>query len=189
MVWRLYVKLRLIFILYLIIELFTQFSLLISYLIPSEEHSALFANYPTSLLWDSSEILYSLLRIPSIIINTTPTGIYPIISAFSAVWNISDPIEEKLYNKFFLIIYRSQYILEEPINLIINYPITPHQKTLLQFIYCHPKSVDPKSVHFLSPPNSIPYMVLRLARAVTWPVPAPVARGQHGPSNTATCPV
>ena len=32
-------------------------------------------------------------------------------------------------------------------------------------------------------------MVPRLARAVTWPVPAPVARGHHGPWNTATCPV
>ena len=35
----------------------------------------------------------------------------------------------------------------------------------------------------------IKYLVPRLARAVTWPVPAPVARGHHGPSNTATCPI
>ena len=30
-------------------------------------------------------------------------------------------------------------------------------------------------------------MVPHLARAVTWPVPAPVARGHQGPLNTATC--
>ena len=30
-------------------------------------------------------------------------------------------------------------------------------------------------------------LVPRLARAVTWPVPAPVVQGHHGPSNTATC--
>ena len=33
------------------------------------------------------------------------------------------------------------------------------------------------------------YLVPRLARAVTWLVPAPVARGHHGPLNTATCPI
>ena len=32
-------------------------------------------------------------------------------------------------------------------------------------------------------------LVPRLALAVTWPVPAPVAQGHHGPLNTATCPI
>ena len=32
-------------------------------------------------------------------------------------------------------------------------------------------------------------LVPRLARAVTWSVPTPVARGHQGPSNTANCPV
>ena len=37
--------------------------------------------------------------------------------------------------------------------------------------------------------NSQPPLVPRLERAVTWPLPAPVAWGHHGPSKTATCPV
>ena len=32
-------------------------------------------------------------------------------------------------------------------------------------------------------------LVTRLARAITWPVPPPVARGHHGLLNTATCPI
>ena len=32
-------------------------------------------------------------------------------------------------------------------------------------------------------------LVPRLSRAVIWTVPAPVARGHHGPLNTATCPI
>ena len=39
-----------------------------------------------------------------------------------------------------------------------------------------------------SPLSMSSSMVPRLARAVTWPVPAPVAQGHHRPSNTATCP-
>ena len=100
-VWRLSGKFLLIFILYLIIEYFNQFYLLISDLNPSEEHSVIFTNYPTSLLWYYSEILYSLLRITNIIKTTTSTEIYPIISAFSDLWNITDTIEEKSHNKFF----------------------------------------------------------------------------------------
>ena len=37
--------------------------------------------------------------------------------------------------------------------------------------------------------GEIVMVVPRLAHAVTWPVPAPVARGHHGPLNTATFPV
>ena len=33
------------------------------------------------------------------------------------------------------------------------------------------------------------YLVPRLARAVTWPVPAPVAQGHHGLLHTTTCPI
>ena len=33
--------------------------------------------------------------------------------------------------------------------------------------------------------NLVPY----LARTLTWPVPAPVARGHHRPLSTATCPI
>ena len=40
---------------------------------------------------------------------------------------------------------------------------------------------------------SIVYMqeclVPHLACAVTWPLPAPMAQGHHGPLNTATCPI
>ena len=71
MMCRLSVKLIFIFILYLIIAYFNQFSLLLSELTPSAEHSVLFDNYHTSLLWDSLEILYSPLRRTNIIQNTT----------------------------------------------------------------------------------------------------------------------
>ena len=91
-VWRLYAKVLLIFILYLPIAYFIQFSPLLSKLTRSEEHSVQFANYPTSLLWVSSAILYSILRRTNIIQNTTSTEIDPIGSTFSYVWHIPDPI-------------------------------------------------------------------------------------------------
>ena len=37
--------------------------------------------------------------------------------------------------------------------------------------------------------QSLQHLVLRLARAVTWTMPAPVARGHHELLNTATCPI
>ena len=98
----------LISILYLIISYFTQFSPLLSELTPSEYHSVLFVNSPTSSLWDSSEIVYSLLRITNIIQTNTSTEIYLIISAFSDVWNFTDPIEEISHHQFFLIQYWSR---------------------------------------------------------------------------------
>ena len=84
-----------IFILYLIIVYFTQFSPLLSELNPSAEHSVHFENYPTSLLWYSSEILY------------TPfwrTEIDPIRSSLSAVCNIPHTIEGYSYHQFFHLI-------------------------------------------------------------------------------------
>ena len=41
--------------------------------------------------------------------------------------------------------------------IIIDYPVTPHQQTLVQFIYRHRSSAYPISVHFPSPPISRPY--------------------------------
>ena len=46
-----------------------------------------------------------------------------------------------------------------------------------------------KNNKYLLPLITHTTLVPRLARVVTWPVPAPVAWGHHGPSNTATCPV
>ena len=100
MVWRFSVKVLLLFILYLIIAYFTQLSPLLFKLTPLVDHSAQFANHPTSLLWDSSAILYLPLRRTNIIQTTTSTEIDPIRSAFSAVWHIPDPIEETSYHHF-----------------------------------------------------------------------------------------
>ena len=108
MVWRLSVKVLLTFILYLIIAYFTQFSPLLFELTPSAEHSVRFANYPTSLLWDSSEILYSPLRRTNFTQATTSTEIDPIIHAFISLWNIPDPIEDKPDHQFVLIWHQSQ---------------------------------------------------------------------------------
>ena len=89
---EIFIKVVFIFILYLIIVYFTQFSPLLSELNPSAEHSVHFENYPTSLLWYSSEILY------------TPfwrTEIDPIRSSLSAVCNIPHTIEGYSYHQFF----------------------------------------------------------------------------------------
>ena len=102
-VWILSVKVLFLLIYYLIISYFTQFYLLLSELTPSADHSVRFANYPTSLMWDSSEILFSPLMRTSIIQTTTSTEIDPISTEFSAVWHIPDPIEETSYHQFVLI--------------------------------------------------------------------------------------
>ena len=96
------------FILYLIIAYFTQFSPSLSDLTPSIDHSVRFANYPTSLLWYSTEILYSPLRITNNIQTTTSTEIDTISSEFSDVCNIPDPIEKTSAHNFILIRYQSQ---------------------------------------------------------------------------------
>ena len=46
-----------------------------------------------------------------------------------------------------------------------------------------------RNVYFCVAYSRYFYLVPRLARAVTWPMPAPVAQGRHGPSNTSTCPI
>ena len=108
-VWILSVKVILVSILYLIIAYFNQLSPLLFDLTPSAEHSVRFSNYPTLLLWGSSAILYSPLRRTNFIQTTTSTEIYPISSAFSAVWHITYPIEKTSDHQFVIIRYRSQY--------------------------------------------------------------------------------
>ena len=104
-VWRFSVKLLLIFILYLIISYFTQFSPLLSKLNPSADHSVLFDIYPTLLLFYYSAILYSPLSRNNIVQTKTPIEIGSISIVFSAVWHIPDPIEETSHHYFVLIQY------------------------------------------------------------------------------------
>ena len=92
--------------LYLIIEYFTQFTLLLYELTPSSENSVRFANDPTSLLWYSSAILYLPLRRTNIIQTTTSTEIDPIRSAFSDMCHITNPIEETTDHQIILILYQ-----------------------------------------------------------------------------------
>ena len=92
MLWIFSDKVLLLFILYLIIAYFTQFTLLLSELTPSAEYSVQFANYTTLLLWNSSEIMYLPLRRKNIVQTTTSTKIDPIIISLSDVWNITDHI-------------------------------------------------------------------------------------------------
>ena len=54
---RFFVKVVLVFILYLIIAYLSKFYPLLSEFTPSVKHSVHFDNFPTSLLWDSSDIL------------------------------------------------------------------------------------------------------------------------------------
>ena len=99
--WILSVKLLFIFILYLIIEYCTQFSQLLSKLTPLAEHSVKFANYTTSLLWDSLAILYSPLRRTNFIQTTKSTEIDLTSSALSAVFHIPDAMKETPDHQFF----------------------------------------------------------------------------------------
>ena len=101
LVCRLSIKVLFIFTFYLIIAYFTQFSLSLSKLTPSAEHSVRFANYPTSLLWYYSAIMYSPLRRTNFIQTNTSSEIDPISSAFSAVWHITNPIEDTSDHQFF----------------------------------------------------------------------------------------
>ena len=69
--------------------------------------------------------------------------------------------------------------------LLISYPMKPSVVPLIN------TSKNTSSLWSEMPtyyPSKVP-LVPRLARAVTWPVPAPVARGHHGPLNTSTCPI
>ena len=98
----------LLFILYLIIAYFIQFNPLLYELTLSADHSVGFANYPTSLFWDSSKTLYSQLSRTKTIQITTSIQIDPIRSVLSDVWHITDPIEETPYHQFVLILYQPQ---------------------------------------------------------------------------------
>ena len=91
-----------------IIAYFIQFSTSPSELSPSEEHSVHLENYPTSLLWHSSEILYTPLRISFTFQITPSSDIDPISIAYIAAWHIPDAIEETSNHQFVLIKYQLQ---------------------------------------------------------------------------------
>ena len=78
---------------------------------PSAEHIVHFDHYPTSLLWYSSEIMYTPLRITFILQTSFSTEIDPFSIAFSATWHIPHAIEEYSHHQFVLIWYQSQYII------------------------------------------------------------------------------
>ena len=124
-----------------IIAYFTQFSPSLSELNPSAEHIVHFENYTASLLWDYSAILYTPLR-RSFTFQTSPSScIHPIRSAYSAVWNFPDTIEETSHHKVFLIRYRPQYTYSWPTHssvfIIIASTILPplYQTSLAESLY------------------------------------------------------